>query len=44
MLYQREGVGSCKILWGHDWRVAPADGLKQVLADKLGIKVAAVEY
>ncbi|RJF94979.1 DNA polymerase III subunit alpha [Noviherbaspirillum saxi] len=42
--YVQEGVGSCEIRFADDWRVAPADGLKQVLADKLGIKGATVEY
>jgi len=42
--YMRDGVGSCKIQWSDDWRIAPADGLKQMLADKLGVKGATVEY
>jgi DNA polymerase III subunit alpha len=42
--YMRDGVGSCEIRWPDDWRVAPADGLKQVLAEKLGVEGAAVEY
>jgi DNA polymerase III subunit alpha len=42
--YMRDGVGSCKIQWSDEWRVAPADGLKQTLADKLGVKGATVEY
>ena len=42
--YMRDGVGSCKIQWSDEWRIAPADGLKQMLADKLGVKGATVEY
>ncbi|MFC7513441.1 DNA polymerase III subunit alpha [Herbaspirillum sp. GCM10030257] len=44
MRYMQEGVGSCEIRLADDWRVAPADGLKQLLADKLGVKGATVEY
>jgi DNA polymerase-3 subunit alpha len=44
MRYMRDGVGSCEIRLADDWRVAPADGLKQSLADMLGVKGAAVEY
>jgi DNA polymerase III subunit alpha len=42
--YLRDGVGSCRIQWSDEWRVAPADGLKQLLAEKLGVKGATVEY
>jgi DNA polymerase-3 subunit alpha len=42
--YMQAGVGSCEIRLADDWRVSPADGLKQVLADKFGVKGAAVEY
>ncbi len=42
--YTRDGVGSCKIQWSDEWRVAPADGLKQSLFEKLGIQGAMVEY
>jgi DNA polymerase-3 subunit alpha len=42
--YLRDGVGSCRIQWPDAWRVAPADGLKQMLAEKLGVQGAMVEY
>jgi DNA polymerase-3 subunit alpha len=41
--YMRDGVGSCKIQWSDEWRVAPADELKQLL-ERLGARGAAVEY
>ncbi len=44
MRYMQDGVGSCEIRLADEWRVAPADGLKQSLADSLGVKGAAVEY
>ncbi|HEY8608909.1 MAG TPA: DNA polymerase III subunit alpha [Noviherbaspirillum sp.] len=44
MRYVRDGIGSCEIRLADDWRVAPADGLKQSLADALGVKGATVEY
>jgi len=44
MRYMPQGVGSCDIYWPDDWRVLPADGLKQVLNDRLGVKNAEVEY
>ncbi|HEY0847768.1 MAG TPA: DNA polymerase III subunit alpha, partial [Noviherbaspirillum sp.] len=44
MRYMRDGVGSCEILLADEWRVAPADGLKQSLFEKLGVKGATVEY
>jgi DNA polymerase III subunit alpha len=44
MRYMQDGVGSCEIRLPDDWRVAPADGLKQMLADKLGVQGATVEY
>ncbi len=44
MRYMRDGVGSCEIRWPDNWRVAPADGLQQMLAEKLGVKGAMVEY
>jgi DNA polymerase III subunit alpha len=44
MRYMLDGVGSCDIRLADEWRVAPADGLKQSLLDKLGVKGAAVEY
>ncbi|HJV84326.1 MAG TPA: DNA polymerase III subunit alpha [Noviherbaspirillum sp.] len=44
MRYTRDGVGSCEIRWPDDWRIAPADALKQMLAEKLGVKGAEVEY
>jgi DNA polymerase III subunit alpha len=44
MRYMQEGVGACEIRLADDWRVAPADGLKQMLFEKLGVKGATVEY
>ncbi|TFW10120.1 DNA polymerase III subunit alpha [Oxalobacteraceae bacterium OM1] len=44
MRYMRDGVGSCEIRLADDWRVAPADQLKQLLFEKLGVKGATVEY
>ena len=44
MRYMQQGVGYCEIRLADDWRVAPADGLKQVLAEKLGVQGATVEY
>ncbi|HJV74462.1 MAG TPA: DNA polymerase III subunit alpha, partial [Noviherbaspirillum sp.] len=44
MRYMLDGVGSCEIRLADDWRVAPADGLKQSLAEKLGVHGAVVEY
>jgi DNA polymerase-3 subunit alpha len=44
MRYMRDGVGSCEIRLADDWRVAPADALKQLLAERLGVKGATVEY
>ena len=44
MRYMRQGVGCCEIRLADDWRVAPADGLKQMLAEKLGVQGAMVEY
>ena len=44
MRYMREGVGSCEIRLADEWRVAPADGLKQSLFEKLGVQGANVEY
>ena len=44
MRYMRQGVGSCEIRLADDWRVAPADGLKQLLKEKLGVQGAVVEY
>jgi DNA polymerase-3 subunit alpha len=44
MRYTPEGVGSCDIFWPDDWRVLPADGLKQSLSERLGVKNAEVEY
>jgi DNA polymerase III subunit alpha len=42
--YTLQGVGSCKIQWGDEWRVSPADELRAALIDKLGVQGAAVEY
>ena len=44
MRYMQDGVGSCEIRLADEWRVAPADGLKQSLFEKLGVKGAVVEY
>ncbi|QDZ26624.1 DNA polymerase III subunit alpha [Noviherbaspirillum sp. UKPF54] len=44
MRYLQQGVGYCEIRLADDWRVAPADGLKQTLAEKLGVQGAMVEY
>ncbi|KIF81105.1 DNA polymerase III subunit alpha [Noviherbaspirillum autotrophicum] len=44
MRYMQQGVGYCEIRLADDWRVAPADGLKQTLAEKLGVQGAMVEY
>jgi DNA polymerase III subunit alpha len=42
--YTLQGVGSCKIQWGDEWRVSPADELRMALIEKLGVQGAAVEY
>jgi DNA polymerase-3 subunit alpha len=42
--YTLNGVGSCKIQWGDDWRVSPADALKQTLFERFGVQGADVEY
>jgi DNA polymerase-3 subunit alpha len=42
--YTLQGVGSCKIQWGDEWRISPADELRQLLIEKLGVQGAAVEY
>ena len=34
----------CEVQWPDEWRVAPADALKQSLFDRLGARSAAVEY
>jgi DNA polymerase-3 subunit alpha len=44
MRYTPDGVGSCDIVWPDDWRVTPADELKQSLSTRFGIKNADVEY
>jgi DNA polymerase-3 subunit alpha len=44
MRYEPQGVGSCDIAWPDDWRVLPADGLKQSLNERLGGNSAGVEY
>ncbi|MES2534471.1 MAG: DNA polymerase III subunit alpha [Pseudomonadota bacterium] len=43
MRYTQQGVG-CEIRLPDEWRVSPADGLKQLLVDRLGVRGAAVEY
>ncbi len=42
--YTLNGVGSCKIQWGNEWRVTPADALKQTLFERFGVQGATVEY
>ncbi|HEY8025582.1 MAG TPA: DNA polymerase III subunit alpha [Burkholderiaceae bacterium] len=42
--YTPQGIGSCDIAWPDDWRVLPADGLKQSLNERLGVSNAEVEY
>ena len=42
--YTLQGVGTCKIQWGDEWRISPADELKQLLIEKLGVQGVAVEY
>ncbi len=44
MRYQRDGVASCELRLGDDWRIAPADELKQLLTEKFGAQGAMVEY
>ena len=43
MRYMQRDV-SCEIRLPDEWRVSPADGLKQVLMERLGVQNAAVEY
>jgi DNA polymerase-3 subunit alpha len=43
MRYTQQGVG-CEIRLADEWRVAPADALKQILVERLGVKGVAVEY
>ncbi|WP_019140015.1 DNA polymerase III subunit alpha [Noviherbaspirillum massiliense] len=43
MRYIQQGVG-CEIRLADDWRVTPADALRQSLIDRLGVQSAAVEY
>ena len=43
MRYTRHGI-DCEVQWPDEWRVAPADALKQSLFDRLGAQSAAVEY
>ena len=42
--YTPQGIGSCDIAWPDDWRVLPADALKQSLNERLGVSNAEVEY
>ncbi|HYD80960.1 MAG TPA: DNA polymerase III subunit alpha [Paucimonas sp.] len=42
--YTLQGVGTCKIQWGDEWRISPADELRQLLVEKLGAQSAAIEY
>ncbi len=44
MRYAPQGIGSCDIAWPDEWRVLPADGLKQSLNERLGVISAGVEY
>jgi DNA polymerase III subunit alpha len=41
--YSPQG-NSCELRFGDAWKVTPADELKQVLADKVGLRDIAVEY
>jgi DNA polymerase III subunit alpha len=41
--YLQDGVG-CEIRLADEWRVSPADALKQALFDRLGVQGATVEY
>jgi len=41
--YTHHGIG-CEIRWPNEWRVSPADGLKQTLIECLGALHADVEY
>jgi DNA polymerase-3 subunit alpha len=41
--YMQDGVG-CEIRLADEWRVSPADALKQTLFERLGVKGASVEY
>ena len=43
MRYTQQGVG-CEIRLADEWRVSPADALKQSLVQQLGVCGAAVEY
>ncbi|MDO8298563.1 DNA polymerase III subunit alpha [Lacisediminimonas sp.] len=43
MQYTQHGI-DCEIRWPDEWRVAPSDGLRQSLMERLGAKGAAVEY
>lgn len=43
MRYVQQGVG-CEIRWPDDWRISPADGLRQSLIEGLGVQSARVEY
>jgi DNA polymerase-3 subunit alpha len=43
MRYTQQGVG-CEIRLADEWRVAPADALKQSLVDGLGVQGVEIEY
>ena len=43
MRYTQQGVG-CEIRLADEWRVAPADALKQSLSERPGVQNVAVEY
>ncbi len=43
MRYTQQGVG-CEIRLADEWRVAPADALRQSLVERLGAQSAVVEY
>jgi DNA polymerase-3 subunit alpha len=43
MRYTQNGIG-CEIIWPNEWRVSPADGLKQSLIERLGAQSAVIEY
>jgi DNA polymerase-3 subunit alpha len=43
MNYIQHGI-ACDIRWPDEWRVSPADALRQSLVERLGVKSASVEY
>jgi DNA polymerase-3 subunit alpha len=43
MRYTQHGIG-CEIRWPDEWRVTPADALRQSLVEGFGVQQALVEY